>query len=451
MSNTISIKDLITSYGIHTLKMKCSASGYTDSDYSEQTINYQPLISFDTINEAIIFSHVIPSVTEYKIYGESILLGTFTTSQASTDDISISCSSLGINLDDYSYYSLTTTINGQTYTTGNIYMAKIYGVSGLYDSSPLLTRTDDAVGMTYAFESSTGVVSSDFDDVFPYNRMTRVTIDGNVFVRVPSMWFRVGADSNNRITDIAVSEQRRGTGNWYKTDEFYYGAYCGNVNSSKLRSVSGVTPSGDGTLSQFRAYATNNGSGYQQLDLYHKTIMNFLWLIEFANKNSQELFPMTYTSKLNTGGTDSLTTPSGFLTSNKRFRWHYIEDFFGNMAEALDGVTGNSLASADPSIYNDNGTNYNTLGYTVTWTEGSYIKALGWDNNNPFLCMPAEIGGGGSTYFCDCLYGTLRQGNWCFCGGDYGGHYMDVSGLFFLYQYNTYGAFGARLLYKPVS
>ena len=76
--------------------------------------------------------------------------------------------------------------NEETYTVSA--QAKIYGVSGLDDSSPILTRTDDAVGMSWTM--SNNEISSDFDSVFPYNEMVRETIDGHVFVKVPAMYWQ---------------------------------------------------------------------------------------------------------------------------------------------------------------------------------------------------------------------------------------------------------------------
>ena len=39
-----------------------------------------------------------------------------------------------------------------------------------------------------------------------------------------------------------------------------------------------------------------------------------------------------------TGGTDSLTTPSGYNINTNQMRYHYIEDFVGNVQELLSGV-----------------------------------------------------------------------------------------------------------------
>ena len=207
----------------------------------------------------------------------------------------------------------------------------IYGVSGLYQSNPLLTRTDDAVGMTELFNYSTGEISSDFDSVFPWNEATVETVNGNKFLHLPDMWFRVGKDSSNRVTDIAVSKTQGSTGDWYKVDSFYYSCYGGSVANNKLCSVSGVARKYSATRANFRTYAAANGSGYHQLDLYHHTVMMFLWWIEWADKNSQNIMRgVDNGTARNTGGTDSLSTPSGFNTSTQQMRWHYIEDYIGN-------------------------------------------------------------------------------------------------------------------------
>ena len=76
--------------------------------------------------------------------------------------------------------------------------------------------------------------------------------------------------------------------------------------------------------------------------------MKFLWWIEFATKNSQSVLRGRYSgsgtsggaTKRNTGLTDTLTTPSGYITSTNQMRWHYIEDFAGNMMEFADKLVG---------------------------------------------------------------------------------------------------------------
>lgn len=341
---------------------------------------------------------------------------------------------------------------------------KILGVSGLYQSSPALTRTDDAVNMSATVNDSTGVVSSDFDSEFPWNEATVETINGNKFLHMPDMWFRIGKDSSNRITDVAVSKAQGTTGAWYKVDSFYYGCYGASVANSKLASVSGVARQGGITRNNFRTYAAANGSGYHQLDLYHRTVMMFLWCIEWANKNSQSIMrgrDATYGSTpVNTGGTDSLGTQSGFNISTGQMRWHYIEDYIGNFTEFVDGATGTSGGStyyvtADPSKFSDTGSGMNTLAYSYPSSaspSNRCISAYGWDSNNPFLCEPKEQTGTNYTvHFCDSNSETNNVV--LYCGARY-----SSSGALYGVCYSSRNAvstsddyMGARLLYKPAA
>lgn len=460
MSNTIDLKDLITSYGIHTLKMKCSATGYVDSDYTEETIDYQPRIDLDYINETIIFSHVMPSVTEYKIYGETTLLGTFTTSQASTDNIVISFSSLGISLSDYTYYSLTTTISNVTYTSNNTYARLVLGVSGLYDTSNSLTRTDDSVGKSYAIDSSNGTISSNFDKFFPYNQITKVTIGNNVFVKIPAMWFRIGKDSSGNLTDIAVSVSSDDNGTWYHTEEFYYAAHLGIVSNNKLLSQANVTPTANTPMNQLRTYASNNGSGYRILDVYHRTIINFLFMIEFATKYTYGIFAPSFNSLQLTGATNNISSSSGFL-SNGRFKYRDIEDLSGNLSERVDGVHSNYTACNDYTKYSSP-SNYSYMSYRNKFTTDQVIniRSFGWDDNFPFVCMPATGGSSSETTYFNANVRTSANTSIIY---GFGGGYSDNNSNFYksIFKVESYGQtetatggsygtqYGGRLIYVP--
>lgn len=353
---------------------------------------------------------------------------------------------------------------------------KIYGVSGLYDENSALTRTDNAKRMGYTINQD-GTISSDFDNVFPFNEMERVEIENangvkNVFVKIPSMWFRVGADEEQNLTDIAVSKEKGKKGNWYQTKEFYYGVYNGSgdvVNGGYIYSQTNKSVLSNVVPTYFRPNAMRNGANYQMLDLYHKTIMNFLFWIEFANKNSQQLFGMSLGTKQKSGGTDIITTPSGVL-ENGRLKWHYIEDFFGNVYEFLDGVycsyynyEGKYNAVADVSNIGREFTTFsfeNELSYrpariSPSTTAYGLIKSLGWDENNPFLCMPKEMGINADydSYFGDCAW-IASGNNYAFITGSPAKTDMYlVEGITYITSANigqsssTNG--GTRLLYCP--
>ena len=192
------------------------------------------------------------------------------------------------------------------------------------------------------------------------------------------------------------------------------GCYKGYVENNRLTSQSGKTISA-GTISQFRAWASANGNGYFDYDLYHRTALIFLWWIEFATKKSDDIMrgvisgsgTLGGNSIKSTGGTNSLTTPSGYELTRNQMRWHYIEDFIGNTYDFVDGVyfsrEGNPCyVTADPAQFSDS---LNETGTALPYNTPSsgWLTAIGWDEGKPFLCMPIETSSAasGSTYFCD--------------------------------------------------
>ncbi|MDQ9753342.1 hypothetical protein RFZ03_22180, partial [Acinetobacter baumannii] len=70
-------------------------------------------------------------------------------------------------------------------------------------------------------------------------------------------------------------------------DFIYVGAYLGSIEAGRLRSKSGVTPTVNTTLTQFRNYAHNVGSGYQQFNWFTLSLLQILYLIAYKNLNSQ--------------------------------------------------------------------------------------------------------------------------------------------------------------------
>ena len=351
--------------------------------------------------------------------------------------------------------------NSKTYIIG---VASIYGVSGLYGSGISLTRTDDAVGKTFAINSSSGAITSDFNDLFPWNETTIETISGNKFVKFPEMWFRVGKDASNRITDVAVSKQQGPTGNWYKVDPFYYSCYGGSLSSGKLASVSGATRLDAQTRATFRSYAAANGSGYFQEDLYHRTVLTFLWWIEWATKKSDTIMTGRISgsgtsggaTKRSTGGTDAVTTASGYETAYAQMRYHYIEDFVGNLLEFVDGSVGTGSSggaqyvTADPTKYGDSSTDHDTLSFNAPTTSGDCNAAYGWDDAHPFLCLPKETVSDSnySIYFCD--YASTSNNIVLYCGADWNYAYANcgVSCFYRVTASYSSSSIGGRLLYK---
>ena len=300
--------------------------------------------------------------------------------------------------------------------------APIYGVSGLTDKSTALTRTDDAVGLSFEIDRSSGAINSDYNDVFPWNVASIVINGEGQFVSFPEMYFRIGTNAAGAITDVAVSAQPSGSGNWYRVAPFMYGCYGASINEDKMRSVSGVERAGSRTRKQFREIAFNSGEGYLPIDLYHRNVLMLLWWIEFATKNSRSIMTgRIYNSgteggcsRRPCGGTDSVPTPSGFETAYAQMRYHYIEDFIGNMWEMVDGIYMNNVGQydyviVDPAKFGETADGKNAL----PWVNPSngVVAAYGWDPDNPFLFMPIATVDNDDcdTYFCN--YAFHYSGN----------------------------------------
>lgn len=310
-----------------------------------------------------------------------------------------------------------------TYLEKPLY-SPIYGVSWTNDNTTTMTRTDDAVGMTYSKNTSTGKITSDFDHVFPYNQMKRQVINGNTFVYVPSMWFRVVAGADQKITSVAVSETQGEGDNWYQTRPFYYGAYGASSDGTILKSVSGASRLYSITRAVARSRAMAVGTNYHQRDLYAGTILMFLWWIEFATKNSGSVMAGTQYGKT-TGNTDSIYNEeegdnfcvSGYNTSTQQMVWRGIEDYVGNGIEWEDGITGNNTkggeqyVSDDYTLYDDysDGSQMSALAFNSPTTSGNCLEAIGWDETKPFLCQPIATRVDTKYVSCFCDYASTSN------------------------------------------
>lgn len=339
--------------------------------------------------------------------------------------------------------------------------AKIYGVKWVNDESTTMERTDDAVGLSFNINTSSGLIVSDFDDLAPWNGEI-VEINGSKFKKFPAAYIRVGKDEDGYINSVAVSQTAHEDGDWYHYDEFYYGCYGASESGDGLASISGVARLASKTRAQFRELASATGDGYQQLDLKHKVITMFLWWIEYATKDSETIMTGRIqnsgtsggnTSSRPTGGTDSVTTPSGFETAYAQMKWHGVEDFIGNYWEWVDGISGSKNNRAwvcdDPSKFTDTdgADGYEQVSFT-TPNSDNVINAFGWDENHPFMCFYTKTGSGG---FSDYGYAPNSTSP-AVSTGAASINVSSMYGLCYFYRYwssNSYATIGARLLYIP--
>ena len=83
--------------------------------------------------------------------------------------------------------------------------AQIWGVSGLGNSDPTLTRTFDNVGKTYSINSAAGTITTDFDTEFNFETVVQ---DGNTMIKIPTFYKRFDTISNNQIAAFSISKTK---------------------------------------------------------------------------------------------------------------------------------------------------------------------------------------------------------------------------------------------------
>lgn len=156
------------------------------------------------------------------------------------------------------------------------------------------------------------------------------------------------------------------------------------------------------------------------------------------------------------GGCDSLGMKSGCLANDSQHAVIYrgIENIFGNVFNWIDGLNIQEYQAyicRNPEEYTSDkfDGSYIKLGYMNCQERDMYIKKLGFDEKNPDIALPIEIGGGAgsSSGMCDFYYSSegnrvARVGGY-FCSGASAGLWC-----WSCYSSSTisYLACGARLL-----
>ena len=361
------------------------------------------------------------------------------------------------------------------YTLEVDHVPDVYGIArDITAQSPVWTRTDGA--MTFSATASVGTVAgaSDFDNIYPWSEMKRVTLDsGDVMVRIPKFYY--GRYRNGNIERIQISG-RADVGltlhpafNHAGVEQecIYVGAYKAGIDQSvssnwKALSKSGVAPMTGGTRQQFRLWTKAKGAGWSLIDISTLSAIQMLYLVEFANNNSQAMIGRGYvdgSAKINTGSCDAvigLTGRPGSTDGKTDVVYRGIEGLWGNIWEFVDGINwnGSIYVCNDPSKYADDTTsNYTLLTYTgaTNWS-GVYIKEMGVDTGgNQHIMLPTTAASASeTTYLCDAVWTTTGWRVYLY-GGDYAsgskvglfGSYLSVASS------GSNATIGSRLIYIP--
>lgn len=233
-------------------------------------------------------------------------------------------------------------------------------------------------------------------------------------------------------------------------DYFYVGSYLGYVSSNKLRSLSGKSPTADTSLSSFRTYANNLGSGYMEIGFYQFLFLQCMYLLQYkGHLHSQNAHGYGYcgaSGKTNTGATNAKGMMYGSTSRTDHVKLFGIEDFWGNLYWLLDGyyIDGSYNILTATDAFNNSGSGYKNNGRVGPTSSGyGYFSDVTGSSETGFT--PKVFNGSTSTYFCD--YGGFNSGYVPYVGGDWndGGD----AGAFQFGVYwtptETYSSVGGRL------
>lgn len=417
-----------------------------------------------------------PTKLNYKPDEQLDLTGIVVTATAGTltRDVTSSCTfspADGTTLTTEGTFNITATYQSLTATTTyTVKASSIYGVQWAGGSSSAWTRTDESANFSDPqpyYSGMSGTPSSPFDNLMPWSGMEIVDDAGaGKLVKIPKFWYKWTRSGSSMKLQISDSEQTgfyvspahadRGDGAGER-DYVYVGRY--HCAASTYKSTSGVTPAGNITRAQFRSNIHNLGSKIWQNDFAMFWTIRMLYLVEFADWNSQAKIgggcsqtTATSSAVFNMGYTDSMPYHTG-TTSNSigatvygGTQYRYIEGLWDNVFDFCDGIYFNDrtvYAIKNPANFSDTtggtsiGTRANTNGVITEWTDPSAITGL------EYALYPAAVTADSNyeTYSCDlsgynasgvvlCVGGSYAQGQYygAFCLiGYYDASYKNAS------------------------
>ena len=345
----------------------------------------------------------------------------------------------------------------------------IYGVSWDGTSTTLLSRTDDAAGFTdpVAYMAGISNYGSPFDNIMPWSGM-EIVDDATCgkLVKIPKYWYRwtkTGNQMKLQISDaaqtgflVSPAHADRGDGKGER-DYVYVGRYhC----ASTYKSTSGVKPVGNITRAAARSSIHALGSDVWQYDFAMYWTIMMLYLVEYADWNSQAKIGYgcgNNSGTENMGATDAMTYHTGTTAASRTtyaagIQYRHIEGLWSNVFDWCDGIYfsgANVYAIKNPASFSDTsgGTNIGTRPTSSNWISAWSIPSV---SGFEYALYPSAVAGSESTYVCDyCYYNA--SGVVLVVGGSYS--QSQLYGAFYLggdsAASHAYAGIGCRLQKLP--
>lgn len=275
----------------------------------------------------------------------------------------------------------------------------------------------------------------------------------DTMVWVPEFWYKI-EQSGNIIRYYVASDEQPGFEK-HPGSGRYMSRYTANASNV---SASGGAPRVNLKRATARTSARGKGAGWQQDDYAAWCARNLLYLVEFADFNSQAKIGngnVSTSRALNNGGTDSMTYHTGRAAGTNgqtAIQYRHFENLWGNVYTWVDGINFNSAqvwVSTNPDSFADDTSNgYTNIGKRAI--QSNYIRSMAVQSAAPWAMFPTALSGSDSTYVSD--YSWYGDG-WAVL---YVGGYWSNGSYAGLWYFNgsddssgSGSLVGLRLLWKP--
>ena len=246
--------------------------------------------------------------------------------------------------------------------------------------------------------------------------------------------------------------------------------------TDKLASIAGAKPTSGITNNLTRAncrkMAGNIGTGWQIIDFTIACMNAYLFLVEYAKMNAQEVLGNGVSSISDdgssclaaiTGGTANIGNGSGMAAGTNgqvSIIYRGMEDPFGSIWEFVDGLNieakGKNIGYWANHSFADDTANapYQSLGFTIAKTNG-YISAFGWSEDCDWAFIAAETAGDSSKPVGDYQWQNATYNGWFIAL--LGGSWSSGSNCGLCYWGVDYASsnrnrhIGSRLVYIPLA
>lgn len=292
---------------------------------------------------------------------------------------------------------------------------KIYGVkinkqsNGDIQSSPTLTRTDDAVGMTAQATTNGAAVTNDFDDAPDWPKMFRCNgfySDTGQFI-ITAKQGEPGYDAVNQDvfwccerfyhkrteTSEAITHQistKMFPGAQLPTvftgrdgealDYWVTGAYEGAVQDSKIVSRSGIIPGNSISMNTGITYCRNVSPWHHLGTTDMIETLRLLMMIEFATLNTQTAIGPGATGMRYATDQATVTVSSGnkFVCANSVADQFVVGQTIAIGTSAQGSQVANNRIITSITTHDSNNKAINFDGAAVTVNAGNYISSRPW-------------------------------------------------------------------------